>query len=82
MGAVAAVRILHRRTLSGVPDDVRAQVELELAAEHERIAGGIDTALDIGVVDEIVDPGATRSRLAALLREAPSRRGEHGNIPL
>ncbi len=82
MGAVAAVRILHRRTLSGVPDDVRAQVELELAAEHERIAGGIDTALDIGVVDEIVDPGATRSRLAALLHEAPSRRGEHGNIPL
>ncbi len=82
MGAVAAVRILHRRTLSGVPDDVRAQVELELAAEHERIAGGIDTAIDIGVVDEIVEPGATRGRLAALLREAPSRRGEHGNIPL
>ncbi len=82
MGAVAAVRILHRRTLSGVPDDVRPQLELELAAEHERIAGGIDTAREIGVVDEIVEPALTRSRLGALLREAPSRRGSHGNIPL
>jgi acetyl-CoA/propionyl-CoA carboxylase carboxyl transferase subunit len=82
MGAVAAVRILHRRTLAGVPADVRPQVELELAAEHERIAGGIETAMQIGVVDEIVAPDRTRSRLAEVLREAVDVRGRHGNIPL
>lgn len=82
MGAVAAVRILHRRRLSAVPDDLRAQLELELAAEHEQIAGGLDTAIEIGVVDEVVAPASTRSRLAQVLREASDTRGSHGNIPL
>ncbi len=82
MGAVAAVRVLHRRRLAEVSDDVRGQVELELAAEHERISGGIDTAVEIGVVDEVVDPALTRGRLAAVLRETPATRGSHGNIPL
>ena len=82
MGSVAAVRILHRRRLAEVADDVRGQVELELAAEHERISGGIDTALEIGVVDEVVEPALTRGRLAQVLRESPGTRGSHGNIPL
>ena len=42
MGAVAAVRILHRRKLPRSPPDLRPQVEAELAAEHERIAGGVE----------------------------------------
>lgn len=82
MGAVAAVRILHRRRLAEVPAEHRAQVELDLAAEHEQISGGIDAALDIGVVDEVIDPGQTRSRLAQVLRESRSTSGRHGNIPL
>jgi acetyl-CoA/propionyl-CoA carboxylase carboxyl transferase subunit len=82
MGAVAAVRILHRRKLSEVPEDLRPQVELELAAEHEIVAGGIDKAREIGVVDEVVDPSATRRALAAAIAAAPQRRGQHGNIPL
>jgi acetyl-CoA/propionyl-CoA carboxylase carboxyl transferase subunit len=82
MGAVAAVRILHRRKLSEVPEDLRPQVELELAAEHEIIAGGIEKAREIGVVDEVVEPGATRRALAAAIAAAPQRRGAHGNIPL
>lgn len=82
MGAVAAVRILHRRKLSEVPEDLRPQVELELAAEHEIIAGGLDKAQEIGVVDEVVDPSATRRALAAAIASAPQRRGAHGNIPL
>jgi acetyl-CoA/propionyl-CoA carboxylase carboxyl transferase subunit len=82
MGAVAAVRILHRRRLAEVPEDARAQVELELAAEHERLAGGIPRAMEIGVVDEVVPAALTRSALATAVAEAPQRRGQHGNIPL
>jgi acetyl-CoA/propionyl-CoA carboxylase carboxyl transferase subunit len=83
MGPIAAVRILHRRKLADVADDVRLQVEAELAAEHERIAGGVERAVEIGVVDEIVAPAATRSALAKAIREADiGTRGAHTNIPL
>ena len=83
MGPVAAVRILHRRKLAAVAEDVRPQVEAELAAEHERIAGGVEKAVEIGVVDEIVSPAETRSALAAAIREADTgTRGAHTNIPL
>ena len=83
MGPIAAVRILHRRKLAEVSDDVRPQVEAELASEHERIAGGVEKAVEIGVVDEIVTPDATRSALASAIREADvGERGAHTNIPL
>ena len=83
MGPIAAVRILHRRKLAEVADDVRPQLETELAAEHERIAGGVEKAVEIGVVDEIVAPDATRSALAAAIRVADTgQRGAHTNIPL
>jgi acetyl-CoA/propionyl-CoA carboxylase carboxyl transferase subunit len=83
MGAVAAVRILHRRRLAEVTgDEARAQLELELAAEHERIAGGIDRALDLGVVDEVVKPELSRSAIAQAIIDAPQVKGTHGNIPL
>lgn len=83
MGSVAAIRILHRRTLAEVPPDMLAQVEAELAAEHERIAGGVETAVEIGVVDQIITPAQTRSSLAAAIRAADTgQRGVHGNIPL
>jgi acetyl-CoA/propionyl-CoA carboxylase carboxyl transferase subunit len=86
MGAVAAVRILHRRRLAEVAPDIRPQVEAELAAEHERIAGGVERAVEIGVVDEVVDPALTRSTIAraidAAVQDGGVRRGQHGNIPL
>lgn len=82
MGAVAAVRVLHRRKLADVHPDLRPQVEAELAEEHERIAGGLAKAIEIGVVDEVIDPAVTRSALARAIVEAPARRGGHGNIPL
>ncbi|MGN0063325.1 MAG: acyl-CoA carboxylase subunit beta [Nocardioides sp.] len=86
MGAVAAVRVLHRRRLAEVEPDLRGQVETELAAEHERIAGGVEKAVEIGVVDEIVMPDRTRTAIAAAIRaeidEVGVRRGRHGNIPL
>lgn len=82
MGAVAAVRILHRRKLAEVEPELRARVETELAAEHELLAGGIEKARAIGVVDEMISPAVTRSSLAAALLAAPAARGSHGNIPL
>lgn len=82
MGSVAAIRILHRRRLAEVDDAERAAVEAELAAEHDILSGGLQRAVEIGVVDEIVEPTATRSALAAALAAAPQRRGQHGNIPL
>jgi acetyl-CoA/propionyl-CoA carboxylase carboxyl transferase subunit len=83
MGAVAAVRILHRRTLAAVSEESdRAQLELDLAAEHEQAAGGIGRALALGVVDDVVEPAVTRSALARAIAEAPALRGAHSNIPL
>jgi acetyl-CoA/propionyl-CoA carboxylase carboxyl transferase subunit len=82
MGAVAAVRVLHRRLLADLPEEQRAAMELELAAEHDRISGGIDTAVEIGAVDEVIEPTRTRTALAQALASAPHRRGNHGNIPL
>ncbi len=82
MGAVAAVRILHRRRLADVPEELRGATEQELAEEHERLAGGLDRALEIGVVDEVLPPASTRSRILSALAEAPQSRGTHGNIPL
>ena len=82
MGAKAAVGILHRKKLAAVPPGEREALHARLAAEHERIAGGVNRALEIGVVDEVVDPSQTRRRLVAALAAAPAGRGAHGNIPL
>ncbi|MCX6424917.1 MAG: acyl-CoA carboxylase subunit beta, partial [Actinobacteria bacterium] len=82
MGSVAAIRILHRRRLADVPEDARAQVELELAAEHEVISGGITKALELRVVDEVVEPSLTRRAVAKIILDTPGVRGLHGNIPL
>jgi len=82
MGAVAAVRVLHRRLLADLPDEQRENMELELAAEHDKISGGVARAVEIGAVDEIIDPQNTRSALARTIAATPHRRGDHGNIPL
>jgi Acetyl-CoA carboxylase, carboxyltransferase component (subunits alpha and beta) len=83
MGAKAAVGILHKKKLAAVEDPVeREQLHEELAKEHERIAGGVDAAIEIGVVDEKIDPAHTRSKLTQALAEAAPRRGRHKNIPL
>ena len=82
MGAVAAVRILHRRTLAAAPADQRHELEAELAAEHEREAGGLARAQELGVIDEVLEPAKTRQALAEAIAAAAHVRGQHGNIPL
>jgi acetyl-CoA/propionyl-CoA carboxylase carboxyl transferase subunit len=82
MGAVAAVRILHRRTLASVPPERLHEAETELAAEHEATAGGLQRALDLGVIDAIIEPSQTRQELARAIAEAPQLKGIHANIPL
>ena len=82
MGAKAAVGILHKKKLAAAAEHERDALHEELAAEHERIAGGVDNAIEIGVVDEKIDPAHTRSRITEALAQAPARRGRHKNIPL
>ncbi|MCO5970726.1 acyl-CoA carboxylase subunit beta [Actinoallomurus soli] len=82
MGAVAAVRILHRRKLAAAPEEERHALEEQLAAEHVKIAGGVERAHDLGVIDEIIEPAKTRRAIAQAIAEATPARGAHGNIPL
>jgi acetyl-CoA/propionyl-CoA carboxylase carboxyl transferase subunit len=82
MGAIAAVRILHRRTLASVPPEQLHEAEAELAAQHEATAGGLQRAVEIGVIDAIIEPSQTRRELARAIAEAPQLRGTHANIPL
>jgi acetyl-CoA/propionyl-CoA carboxylase carboxyl transferase subunit len=82
MGAKAAVGILHRKKLAAAPPGEREALHAQLAAEHERLAGGVARALQIGVVDDVVEPAHTRRRLVAALAAARPGRGAHGNIPL
>jgi acetyl-CoA/propionyl-CoA carboxylase carboxyl transferase subunit len=82
MGASAAVNILHRKKLAGAPAEERDALRKALISEHEQVAGGVNRALEVGVVDEVIEPLKTRRRIAEALAAAPAARGAHGNIPL
>ncbi len=82
MGTKAAVDVLYRKKLASTPEDEREALRTQLAEEHERVAGGVKRAMSVGVVDEVIDPAQTSSRLAEALAAAPAGRGAHGNIPL
>ncbi|GAA5058039.1 acyl-CoA carboxylase subunit beta [Nocardia callitridis] len=82
MGAKAAVGILHKKALAAAPDEEREALHERLTVEHEAIAGGVERAVAIGVVDEVIDPAKTKSIIAAALASAPARKSHHKNIPL
>jgi acetyl-CoA/propionyl-CoA carboxylase carboxyl transferase subunit len=82
MGAVAAVRLLHRRELAAAGEEERPALEARLVAAHEQQAGGVLRAQEIGVVDEIIRPEDTRGALARAFAGTRPARGRHGNIPL
>jgi acetyl-CoA/propionyl-CoA carboxylase carboxyl transferase subunit len=82
MGAAAAVNILHRKKLAAAPVEQREALRAQLIEEQSRTAGGVNRALEIGVVDDVIEPKETRRRIAEALAAAPAARGAHGNIPL
>ena len=82
MGAGAAVNILHRKKLAAAPPEQREALRAQLVEDQMRLAGGVNRALEIGVVDDVVQPSDTRRRIAEALAAAPAARGAHGNIPL
>ena len=82
MGASAAVNVLYRKKLAAAPADEREKLRTELVEHQTRVAGGVNRALEIGVVDDVVKPTDTRRRIAEALAAAPAARGAHGNIPL
>ncbi|MFF4990343.1 acyl-CoA carboxylase subunit beta [Streptosporangium saharense] len=82
MGSVAAVRVLKRRELAAASEEERAALENRLAEEHDAQVGGLQKAIELGVVDEVIKPEETRSAVAKVLAQATPARGAHGNIPL
>jgi acetyl-CoA/propionyl-CoA carboxylase carboxyl transferase subunit len=82
MGASAAVGILHRKKLAAAPPGEREALHAQLAEEHERIAGGVARAMELVVVDEMIEPPRTRAAITEALAATPAGRGAHGNIPL
>jgi acetyl-CoA/propionyl-CoA carboxylase carboxyl transferase subunit len=82
MGASAAVNVLHRKKLAAAPAEERETLRANLIEEQVRVAGGVNRALEIGVVDEVIEPAKTRRRVAEAIATAPAARGAHGNIPL
>ena len=82
MGATAAVRIVHRRKLAAIPEQERPALEALLAEDHERQSGGVARAVELGLVDEVIEPDRTRSAVSEALCDRVVARGRHGNIPL
>ena len=82
MGASAAVNILHRKRLAAAPHEERESLRETLIQDQMTTAGGVNRALEIGVVDDVITPEQTRRRIAEALAAAPAARGAHGNIPL
>jgi acetyl-CoA/propionyl-CoA carboxylase carboxyl transferase subunit len=82
MGASAAVNILFRKKLAAAPHEQREELRAQLIDEQAKVAGGVNRALEIGVVGDVVQPSDTRRRIAEALAAAPAARGAHGNIPL
>jgi acetyl-CoA/propionyl-CoA carboxylase carboxyl transferase subunit len=82
MGPEAAVGILHRKQLAAAPEHEREDLRAELVEQQRRVAGGVDRAVALEVVDDVINPDQTRTRLVRALAAAPTPQGRHSNIPL
>jgi acetyl-CoA/propionyl-CoA carboxylase carboxyl transferase subunit len=77
MSAQAAVKLLHRRALAVDPERLD-----ELTAAHLAETGGLQRAVEEGVIDAVIDPSQTRALVAQAFSEATPARHAIGNIPL
>jgi acetyl-CoA carboxylase carboxyltransferase component len=85
MGPESAVKILHHRALeaSGNPDRLKQQ----LITEYREQVANPYIADELGYIDEVIDPAATRKKLITafdLLRNKYIEKSprKHGNVPL
>jgi len=72
MGAQPAVGIIHRRELAAAEDPAAERARLAAAYADEHL--GADVAAAAGFVDEVIEPHATRGRLAWALATMDERR--------
>ncbi len=85
MGAQGAVNVIHRRDIAAADDpEVR---RAELITEYEERFNNPYLAAEHGLVDEVIEPRETRSRLIRALAMLRTKREgmppkKHGNIPL
>lgn len=82
MGAESAIKILHRKALAAASDAKREALHTRLISEYRHAHGGVQRGVELGAIDEIIDPADSRRRIGELLAAAPGGRGHHGNIPL
>jgi len=72
----------HRRELAELRDTERADAVIRLADAHQAQTGGLQRAVECGVVDAVIAPAATRAMVAAAFAAARPVRGLNANIPL
>jgi acetyl-CoA carboxylase carboxyltransferase component len=72
MGARSAVQIVHRRELESDPDSETLADDLAARYAAEHISA--TRALELGLLDGVIAPRRTRSRLCAALEAAAERR--------
>jgi acetyl-CoA carboxylase carboxyltransferase component len=85
MGAEGAASIIFRKELADAPDPV--QHRRKLVADYTEQLMTPYIAAERGMVDDVIDPGETRTILIRSLdmlrsKRASSPRRKHGNIPL
>jgi acetyl-CoA carboxylase carboxyltransferase component len=73
MGANAAVRIINRRELAAAAHDPE-RVVAKFADAYARRHLSAETALRLGMVDEVIEPRVTRHRLLEALTASQGRR--------
>ncbi len=85
MGAQGAVNVIHRREIAKADDEDARRAEL--IAEYEEAFNNPYVAAERGLIDEVIEPRETRTRLIRTLGMLRNKREnlppkKHGNIPL
>jgi propionyl-CoA carboxylase beta chain len=85
MGADGAVNVIHRREITSAADP--AAMRTELVNRYKQRFANPWRAAELGFIDEVLRPAATRARLIEAFDSLENKRDEnprrkHGNIPL